>query len=335
MAALVEWFDDLDAVAADAAGALDRAAQPCLFDRLGWFRLTRAHILPDAKLAIVRVTLGEARGWLFLIETGFRTAAPLSSWYSLRFGPILPASNDGALTDALYQAVGRRFDRVALHPLQAAEPGPYRAAALRPFTSRISTNWTIDIPDGGFEPYWAARPAKLRNTVTRRARSHPVDIAIHHRFEPTAWAAYEDIYRNSWKPSEGSPAFLHALARQEGDAGTLRLGVAHDGTGRAVAAQFWLVENGIATIHKLAHREDARAGSPGSLLSHAMFRAAIEEDKVHRIDFGLGDEPYKADWMDTPHPVYRIDAYRLASVRGMLGIGREVASRLARRRALD
>jgi CelD/BcsL family acetyltransferase involved in cellulose biosynthesis len=335
MAALVEWFDDLDAVAADAAGALDRAAQLSLFDRLDWFRLTRAHILPDAKLAIVRVQRGEARAWLFLIETGLRTAAPLSSWYSLRFGPIVSGPRDDTLVETLYRAVGRRFDRVVLHPLETAESSLFRAAALRPFTVRTSTNWTIDIPAGGFEPYWAARPAKLRNTVTRRARSHPIDISIHRRFDPTAWAAYEDIYQSSWKPSEGSPAFLHALARHEGEAGTLRLGVAHDGTGRAVASQFWLVENGIATIHKLAHREDARAGSPGSLLSQAMFRAAIEEDKVDRIDFGLGDEPYKSDWMDTPRPVYRVDAYRLASVRGMVGIGREVASRLARRRALD
>jgi len=335
MTALVEWFDDLDAVAADAAGALDRTAQPCLFDRLDWFRLTRRHILPDARLAVVRVRNENARAWLFLIDAGSRAAAPLTSWYSLRFGPILSAPRDEILIQCLYRAVSRRFDRMTLHPLRIAEPGLLRAAALRPFTSRVSTNWVMDVPGEGFEPYWAGRPARLRNTVARRTRSHPVRISIHRRFEPSAWADYENVYRASWKPTEGSPAFLCALAEQEGNAGTLRLGVAHDAEGRAVASQFWLVENGVATIHKLAHREDARAGSPGSLLSHAMFRAAIEDDHVHRIDFGLGDEPYKADWMDTSRPIYRIDAYRLASLRGMAGIGREVASRLARRRAVD
>ncbi|WP_019833389.1 GNAT family N-acetyltransferase [Sphingomonas sp. PR090111-T3T-6A] len=335
MTALVEWFDDLDAVAADAAGALDRTAQPCLFDRLDWFRLTRMHILPDAGIAVVRVASGDARAWLFLIDAGSRAAAPLSSWYSLRFGPILSEPRDEALIECLYRAVSRRFDRVALHPLRNAEPAPLRAATLRPFTSRVSTNWIVDIPDAGFESYWAARPAKLRNTIARRTRSHPVHISIHRCFEPSAWTDYENVYRASWKPTEGSPAFLRALAEQEGSAGTLRLGIAHDAEGRAVASQFWLVENGIATIHKLAHREDARAGSPGSLLSHAMFHAAIEDDRVHRIDFGLGDEPYKADWMDMPRPIYRIDAYRPTSLRGMAGIGREVASRLARRRAVD
>ncbi len=121
-------------------------------------------------------------------------------------------------------------------------------------------------------------------------------------FDADIWTAYEDVYAASWKPAEGSLSFLRALGEQEAAAGTLRLGVARDATGRAVAAQLWLVENGVATIHKLAHREDAKAGSPGSLLSHAMFRAAIADDRVRRIDFGLGDEPYKADWVDTPEP---------------------------------
>ena len=335
MAALVEWFDDLDAVAADAAGALDRAHQPCLFDRLDWFRLTRAHILPDANLAILRIRRGEASAWLFLVDEGRGSAVPLTSWYSLRFGPIFSGSRDGALVDALYRAVARRFDRVALHPLDADVTMQLRTAGLSPFASQSSVNWTIDVSGQGFDAYWANRPAKLRNTVARRARSHPVDIAIHRQFDAAAWTDYEDVYRSSWKPMEGSFAFLGALAQQEGMAGTLRLGISRDRSGRAVAAQVWLVENGVAAIHKLAHREDARAGSPGSLLSHALFRAAIEEDRVHRVDFGLGDEPYKADWMDTRHPVFRIDAYRAASLRGMAGIGREVASRLARRRALD
>ena len=75
---------------------------------------------------------------------------------------------------------------------------------------------------------------------------------------PAAWADYEAVYAASWKPEEGSPAFLRALAEQEGAAGTLRLGIARRG-GRPVAAQLWTVESGVATIHKLAYVEDERA----------------------------------------------------------------------------
>ncbi|HLZ79323.1 MAG TPA: GNAT family N-acetyltransferase [Sphingomonas sp.] len=330
----VKWFDDLDAVAADAGDALDRLAQPCLFDRLSWFRLTHAHVCPAARLAVARARRIDASAWLFLIETAPRSAAPLASWYTLRFAPVLAGETDPALLQELNRAVRRRFDRISLHPLSGERPS-LDAAGWRSFASRISTNWTIDLADRDFDTYWASRPSQLRNTIARRTRSHPVRIAIHRHFDELAWLDYEAIYAASWKPQEGSPAFLRALAEQEGASGTLRLGIAYDGGDRPVAAQFWLMEGGIATIHKLAHREDARAGSPGSLLSHAMFRAAIDEDRVTRIDFGLGNESYKADWVDMPRPIVRIDAYHAASLRGLAGMVREVASRLARRRALD
>jgi CelD/BcsL family acetyltransferase involved in cellulose biosynthesis len=327
----VEWFSTLDAVAADAAGALDRARQRSLYDRLDWFRLTLAHVLPNATPAILRVRAGESAAWLLLVETGRRAATPLASWYTLRFAPIFAGPAADALLPALLGALAARFDTVALHPLAA----PLTSEGWRGYSARVSINWTIDLPTPDFDSYWSARPASLRNTVARRSRSHPLAITILRRFDPNAWADYEAIYAASWKPTEGAMPLLRALAVQEAAAGTLRLGIARDPDGRAVAAQFWLIENEIATIHKLAHREDAKAGSPGSLLSHAMFRAAIAGDHVRRIDFGLGDEPYKADWVDTPRPVWRTDLYRPASLRGLVGIARETASRLARRSPLD
>lgn len=326
MAVSVEWYDDLDAVAADAGGALDRANQSRLYDRLDWFRLTRTHVLPDTKLAVLRVREGEAAAWLFLIETAPRRAAPLSSWYTLRFAPVLNGGIAPSLLAALFHAAVQRFDVIALHPLDA----PLVPEGWRTFAQPSSVNWTLDLAGRDFGTYWAERPAKMRNTVARRMKSHPVDIAIHREYDPALWADYESVYAESWKPEEGSPAFLRALAEQEATVGTLRLGIARDEAGRAIAAQFWLVEHGIATIHKLAHRESAKAGSPGSLLSHAMFRATIDEDEVERIDFGLGDEPYKADWVDTPRPMWRVDAYHPASWRGTAGIAREMAGRLAR-----
>lgn len=334
MAVNVTWYDDLDAVAADAAGALDRARQPSLFDRLDWFRLTRTNVLPDAAPAILRVADGEKRAWLFLVDEGKGRAAPLASWYSLGFGPVF-AEGGEAVLKAMLHMIAKRYDHIAVHPLHdhRAEitEAALRATGWRPYRARASTNWSIETETQDFARFWAARPAKLRNTVTRRAKSHPLVVTIHRAFDVDAWGQYEDVYAASWKPAEGSLPFLRALAEQEGAAGTLRLGIAHDATGRAVAAQFWLVENGVATIHKLAHREDARAGSPGSVLSREMFRSAIDEDHVRRIDFGLGDELYKADWMDTPDPVWRIDAYRPFTVRGALGIVREIGGRLVRR----
>ncbi|HET8611301.1 MAG TPA: GNAT family N-acetyltransferase, partial [Sphingomonas sp.] len=206
-----------------------------------------------------------------------------------------------------------------------------RGAGWRVFRAPVSKRRLVDIDGRDFAAYWGERPGRLRSTIARKLRSHPLGISIYSVLYADAWRAYEEVYRASWKPEEGSFPFLRALAEQESAAGALRLGIGRDSSGRPVAAQLWLVENGVATIHKLAHREDAREGSPGSLLSHAMFRAAIDEDRVKRIDFGLGDEPYKADWMERAEPVWRIDAYRPFTPAGLTGVAREIASRLVQR----
>ncbi|HYD36559.1 MAG TPA: GNAT family N-acetyltransferase, partial [Allosphingosinicella sp.] len=153
---------------------------------------------------------------------------------------------------------------------------------------------------------------------------------IHRAFDPDAWTAYESVYAASWKPEEGSPAFLRALAEREGAAGRLRLGIARKDAA-PLAAQLWLVEDGTAWIHKLAYREDARALSPGTVLSMAMFRSALDDDRVERIDYGTGDEPYKRDWMDERATLWRLEAFDPRSPRGLAGAARAALSALVRR----
>lgn len=331
----VEWLDDWNDAAARAGGALDRAHQPCLFDRLDWYRLTATHLFAGPPPRILHACNGASSVWLMLAEDGPRSVAPLVRWYGLAWRPIPagPGPHD-ALLDAALRALAGRYDHAAFHPL-AGDETPALEAALRRtgwtgFADRISTNWTIDIGDRDFAAYWRDRPGQLRNTTARRMRRHGLDIAIHRTIDDALWRDYEAVYAASWKPAEGSMPFLRALAQREAAAGTLRLGIARNPEGRAIASQYWLVENDVATIHKLAHREDAKAQSPGTILSHAMFRSAIDEDRVARIDFGLGDEPYKAEWMDTPRPVFRLDAWRPRSWRGLRGIARARAARLVR-----
>ena len=62
----IALFDDLDAVAEDAAGALDRAAQPSLFAGSSWFRLIHEHCPPAGRLAVLRGRDGGRAAWLFL-----------------------------------------------------------------------------------------------------------------------------------------------------------------------------------------------------------------------------------------------------------------------------
>lgn len=326
----VELFETLDAVAADAAGALDRDAQPSLFDRLDWFRLIGRHCPPPGKLTALRAQSGGRRAWLFLAVDHPR-AGPYAAWYSLRFGAIGDPSDD-VMTALAATLRDGGLARVGLAPVE--DPGPlrrgFKGAGWLTFVEPATVNWRIVTEGRGFDAYWAGRPGRLRNTAKRRASAAGLEIAVHDRFDEAAWAGYEAVYRASWKPEEGSFAFLRALAQQEGSAGTLRLGIATK-DGRPVAAQLWTVENGEAIIHKLAYAEDAKTLSPGTVLSTVMFRRALDRDRVRLIDYGNGDEPYKADWMAERRILWRLTAFNPRTPIGLAGAARAAAGSLAAR----
>src|SRR6185295_2018064 len=83
----------MQAVAQDAAGALDRAAQPSLFSRLAWFRLIHDHCPPPGKLTVLRARESKRSAWLFLAVEG-RKARAYAAWYSLRFDSIGDRGSD-------------------------------------------------------------------------------------------------------------------------------------------------------------------------------------------------------------------------------------------------
>ncbi|HZF44290.1 MAG TPA: GNAT family N-acetyltransferase [Sphingomonadaceae bacterium] len=332
----VEHFVDLDAVTADAAGALDPDAQARLYDTLDWYRLTRDHISPAVPLHVVRAR-GEAGAmWLFLAARGGGSADPFGSWYTLRYAPIFGGPPDPSLAVAALKALRKRFGRISLQPLAESDllllQNACKTAGWWSRHTVQTANWVAHTAGLDFPAYWAARPKQLQNTVRRKAAKAQIDIRLLDTFDPLAWDQYEAVFAASWKGgAEGSPAFLRALARHAAALGRLRMGLAYDPAGTPLAAQFWTVDAGIATIHKLAYVDAAKALSPGSILSHAMFEHVITRDRPAAIDFGTGDDPYKADWMDEKRSLHRLDAYNSASLRGLAAYARSEAGELVAR----
>ena len=78
--------------------------------------------------------------------------------------------------------------------------------------------------------------------------------------------------------------------------GALRLGVLRIAD-QPVAAQIWIVAGARATIFKLAHRQDHKDLSPGSLLTEFMAQQIMEGGEIEQIDFGRGDDAYKGLWL--------------------------------------
>jgi CelD/BcsL family acetyltransferase involved in cellulose biosynthesis len=67
--------------------------------------------------------------------------------------------------------------------------------------------------------------------------------------------------------------------------------------------------------------------SPGTLLSAAMFRHAIDTDKVQSISYGTGDDGYKRDWMDQRDQLHILEFFNPLSVTGLFGMAKSAASR--------
>ena len=171
----------------------------------------------------------------------------------------------------------------------------YRAMGFAGFA-----NWHEPLLGRGWEAYLADRPGALRETIRRRLRAaerNPeFSIGIAGPEETEAYLAdYEAVYKQSWKAPEPFPGFAGAFVKAAEAAGVLRLAVLRRGT-RPLAAQYWTVEKGVATVLKLTHVETERATSPGTVLTAWMVRHLIETEGVSALDFGRGDDPYKRHW---------------------------------------
>jgi hypothetical protein len=318
---------------------LTRETQPRLFDRLRWFELLWAHNRIGANPIIARTWSSGARCWLFLAQQSTSKATALGNYYTLSFRPIYTGDPDLTTRKALLIAMARRlrghFGQIALSPVPHADgtadelSAAFRRAGWIVFQSPKTANWTADVAGKTFDAYWAERPGALRSTFARKLKKSSITTEVHCAVTDALWAEYESIYAESWKGEEGSLAFLRAMAEEEAAAGCLRLGIARlDGV--AVAAQLWTLEPDRAIIHKLAYRQTAAVHSPGTILTHAMFRYVIDTDKVALIDYGTGDDGYKADWMDTRTMLDQIECYNPRNLRALLQAAKKGLIRLAR-----
>ncbi len=311
------------------------------FERAEWFALlAQTGLVP---LIAIADDAGEAAA-LALTEAGGRIT-PLRNWYSFTWRELAPPGPAGdRLLTAIARQLRQRGWRVTLEPVPGEDGSAerlaraFRAGGWRVAVTPCDINHILPVKGRSFAEYWATRPSQLRNTLKRKGRK--VECEVLTRFDAAAWADYEAIYAASWKPAEDQPAMLRAFAQSEGEAGRLRLGIAR-ADGVAVAAQCWTVENSIAYIHKLAHLESHRQLSAGTTLSAALFAHVIDTDKVDLVDFGTGDQGYKAGWMEEMRPRFRIDCLDAAQPRAWAPLakralhwwrrqGRRAAATLAR-----
>lgn len=330
-----ELFESVEEAIAHAGDALADARQPHLFDQTSWLQLTQSHILHDATPLIACAIHGTHSAWLFLRRVNRQKADAFGSWYTLGFRPVfsdaLPDAERLVLLTRIARDLKARLGQITLAPVPSDDGTTallvkaFRTAGWVTAVTPKTGHWHTAI-DGTFDDFWQSRPSQMRNTLERKRRKFAIETEIHVRWSDAAWRDYEEVYAHSWKGDEGSPEFLSALARQQGEAGTLRLGIARF-EGAPIAAQLWTIDGHGAIIHKLAYREDAAHMSPGTMLSRALFRHVIDEDRIVRISYGTGDDRYKRDWMDRREQLNLIEFRNPASISGLAGIAKSLTSR--------
>lgn len=302
------------------------------FARAEWFALLETAGDADALIAIAR----DGDEWLALpLVQRNRAVEGLANWYSFTWQPIATKRADRqAALQVLARDLRTRCATVTLAPLPDEDglasdlEHAFASAGWHTVRDCSDTNHYLNLTDNpNYASYLAKLPGTIRTALKRKASKLEVQLIT--RFDAAMWGAYEAIYAESWKPEEGAPAMLRAFAQQEGAAGRLRMALgSHEG--EPVAAQFWTVEAGTAYIHKLAHRQDAHSLSPGTILTAALMEHVIDIDRVAQVDFGTGDDPYKADWMNAERARYRMTCHNPARPRVWPAIVRATLRNLAK-----
>jgi Acetyltransferase (GNAT) domain len=310
--AMTEPFDGVEALPADALALLAAAARTDFQLGPAWFRTLAAHARPAGAtpLFLLHREAGRAVALLPLWRDRGGRRAGMTSPYTCLFRPLLAEGADPAAVARAGRAFGiacRGGGPLRLDALDPDWPGlppllaGFRRAGLVPLRFGHFGNWHADVTGRDWAAYLASRPGELRETIRRRLARAARDSSV--SFEviadsaalDAAIAAYEAVYARSWKQEEPFPAFGPAVIRAAAAAGVLRLGLLRQ-AGTPVAAQYWTVTGSTARVEKLAHDEAARNLSPGTVLTARMVRHLLEHDRVTTLDFGRGDDGYKAGW---------------------------------------
>jgi CelD/BcsL family acetyltransferase involved in cellulose biosynthesis len=345
----IQRLDDFRSLSPDSRDLFDQAEATSFDLGLEWFQLLAATAMPPStEVCLYRVADATSGHTVAMLpvrqERGEKRLLALANYYTGLFAP-LPRSEfaEPALT-ALFRVlrIQDACPSITLFPMAADQPEfsatarALRQAGWLAFEYFCFGNWFLPVEGRSHAQYFQTLPPRLRNTLQRKSRlflgmaGGRLEIVTGgDRLEPGI-AAYEKLYRARWNKSEPFPDFIPGLIRLHAGKGQLRLGLAYLGE-QPVAAQIWLVNDGRASIYKLAYDTNHAHLSVGSLLTNHLMQHVIDVDRVREVDFLIGDEPYKQDWMSHRRERWGIVAYNPRTPSGLAGAANEISRRVAKK----
>jgi hypothetical protein len=223
-------------------------------------------------------------------------------------GPILNVECQSAVLDYFCRSVLPTLSwdvlvwrRVAPEPLPPdLLTGAFRTAGYLVCRGAGEGNWVYVGEKAGFQTYLTSRGPSTRYEVRRaprRLKTENFEVRVFRNEDCLdRLPDYHRVLARSWKSADPNPDYIREMVRHLGAVGQFRLAfLLMNGT--PVATQLWLISsNGRAYAHTFAHDEAFKSCSPGKFLMTRMLQIIMDEDDVSRVDFLLGDEPYKRQW---------------------------------------
>jgi hypothetical protein len=303
------------------------------FSTLAWYASTLEAALPAGATACFQVVAveGVVQAVLPMLLKAGRLSA-LTTPYTCLWQPLLAAGADPVGVGRTLAPLWRRAAPVRLDcvPSSPGTDGLLRGlgqAGLTPLQFDHFGNWFLDVRALDWNTYVASRPGPLRSAITRHTRRLMKQDGARFSLVQSAAgledaiAAYDAVYAASWKQPEPFPAFNATFIRASAAVGTLRLATLHLGP-TPIAAQFWLVHEGWAAVLKLAYDEAFKKLAPGNVLTALVIRHLLEQEHVHTLDFGRGDDEYKSQWTGSRRQRVGALVVNPLSATGVLAIAR-------------
>jgi hypothetical protein len=344
-----EKLEDLPAQHKAVFDQTESISYECSF---GWFEnLISTTLGPEESLKVY--VADDEKGQIAILPMYYRCGSSfkpaiirsLSNFYTSLYAPI--ASNgatEGLLAQALLAIKNSplAWDAIHFSPLSlehdsfAALFKALKSHGFITFKYFCFVNWHMLVNGRSYDEYFNGLPSRLKNTVKRKRKQFLSTVGA--RLEiitdgdklDLAIADYTKVYNTSWKVQEPFPDFMPGLIKLCANKGWLRLGIAylHD---QPIAAQLWIVTHGRAAIYKLAHDEKFDSFSIGSVLTAYMMQHAIDSDKVFDVDYLIGDDTYKKDWMSHRRERFGIVAYNPTTLLGLTGALKQALGEVKRK----
>ena len=236
---------------------------------------------------------------------------PSHGLYALIYAPLLAGEGGMAGLRAIVAAIVRaapafdvlRFDCLDRRSAEfAALAAAFRRHGLLVRSFRNFDNAYEDVAGLTVEDYLARRSPRTRYFIGRHRRR--LERSGRGRFAlcqggaslKAALVDYAIVDLLSWKAQEAYPDCVAELFDVAAAAGTLRLGLYYI-DGEPAATQVWFVSAGRATLWRMHYARKFAALSVGNVLTLAMIRHLLHEDRVAELDFGAGEEAFKSKWL--------------------------------------